>query len=96
MPANGTKSSSNVWFSRHPVVSTVLWLIGGETDPNNLNKPPSASKLSWKDEHGGSIAEYIGEVGGGDNLQNCEGNQNVPKDDHIENVAELVLPLVCK
>ena len=52
------------WFEKHPVVSTVLWLIGGMSKspelPNNENIPRTNSRLSWADEHDGQIAEYIG------------------------------------
>ena len=53
------------WYSDHPVVSTVLWLLG--SDPELIesidNNPKISSKsrtLSWKDEHDGPIAEYLG------------------------------------
>lgn len=58
------------WYDQHPVVSTVLWLIGGitktpelplsPTDKIDSSKiPRTNSRLSWKDEHDGEIAEYI-------------------------------------
>lgn len=50
------------WYSDHPVVSTVLWLMGG-TNNNDIEedeeKKPTRC-LSWRDEHDGSpIAEYM-------------------------------------
>mmetsp|Transcript_24109 Transcript_24109/g.40960 ORF Transcript_24109/g.40960 Transcript_24109/m.40960 type:complete len:188 (-) Transcript_24109:464-1027(-) len=58
---------SDQWYEQHPVVSTVLWLIGGITKSPELPSPKSESgkiprtnsRLSWKDEHDGEIAEYI-------------------------------------
>jgi hypothetical protein len=56
------------WFEQHPVVSTVLWLIGGISKSPELSSPKcesggkiprTNSRLSWKDEHDGEIAEYI-------------------------------------
>lgn len=59
---------SDQWYEQHPVVSAVLWLIGGITKSPELPSPKSEngkiprtnSRLSWKDEHDGEIAEYIG------------------------------------
>ena len=50
-----------VWFSKHPVVSTVLWLLklGTGVADDEMQKEPSVSRLSWKDEHGGNIADFI-------------------------------------
>jgi hypothetical protein len=51
------------WYSEHPVVSTVLWLMGSsatslEGEDDDQGKPKRC--LSWKDEHdGGPIAEYM-------------------------------------
>ena len=50
-------------FNDHPIVSTVLWILGHHV--KKQNPPPQenkASMLSWKDDHGGHIAEYIMEV----------------------------------
>ena len=49
------------WFNDHPVVSTVLWILG-----HDLNKQRAAAReeetraketgiLSWKDDHGGCV-----------------------------------------
>lgn len=61
------------WFSDHPIVSAVLWILGHDMSkqknrleqytphsPNTGTKSPGL--LSWKDDHGGNIAEYIQEV----------------------------------
>lgn len=50
------------WYSDHPVVSTVLWLMGSssniEIEDEEEKKPTRC--LSWRDEHDGSpIAEYM-------------------------------------
>ena len=56
------------WFNDHPIVSTVLWILGHDMTKqqkrieSDENKSPSL--LSWKDDHGGHIAEYIQEVQG--------------------------------
>jgi hypothetical protein len=56
------------WFNDHPIVSTVLWILGHDMSKQQKrlesdgNKSPSL--LSWKDDHGGHIAEYIQEVQG--------------------------------
>mmetsp|Transcript_2961 Transcript_2961/g.3103 ORF Transcript_2961/g.3103 Transcript_2961/m.3103 type:complete len:167 (+) Transcript_2961:141-641(+) len=74
------KNTPLAWFSDHPIVSAVLWILGHDMtkqksrieqysrdardpySPNNGNKSPGL--LSWKDDHGGNIAEYIQEVQG--------------------------------
>mmetsp|Transcript_27836 Transcript_27836/g.28083 ORF Transcript_27836/g.28083 Transcript_27836/m.28083 type:complete len:119 (+) Transcript_27836:76-432(+) len=40
-------------FSRHPVVTLVVWLLGGKTLRSN------ESSVTWKDDHGGDIAEVM-------------------------------------
>lgn len=65
------------WFRDHPIVSAVLWILGHDMskpinriDQYSQNTPYSPSSgnkspgLSWKDDHGGNIAEYIQEVQG--------------------------------
>lgn len=72
------------WFNDHPIVSTVLWILGHdmsrqqkiiETDENK-----SPSLLSWKDDHGGHIAEYIQEVQGktsaATDITDCDGSES--------------------
>lgn len=67
-------SSSVSWLKKHPVVSTVLWILG--TDIKNSPKTESddsrPNTLSWRDDHGGHIAEYI------DHVQRKEANSNNP------------------
>jgi hypothetical protein len=63
------------WFCDHPIISTVLWILGynmmkkknyieqhSPYSPNTGDKYPGL--LSWKDDHGGNIVEYIREVQG--------------------------------
>jgi len=53
--------SQNIW-NEHPIISAVLWLLGG--DPNSAFEDSNSTpaKLSWKDEHGGDIAEIINDL----------------------------------
>lgn len=54
-------SNENAW-SAHPIVSAVIWLIGGnvEAQPKLPSSPNKEKGLSWKDEQvGGKIAEYM-------------------------------------
>ena len=53
------------WYTEHPVVSTVLWLMGSaheivEDEDDNPKISSKSRTLSWKDEHDGPIAEYLG------------------------------------
>ena len=56
------------WFNGHPIVSTVLWILGHDMSKQQKriesDETKSPSLLSWKDDHGGHIAEYIQEVQG--------------------------------
>jgi hypothetical protein len=50
------------WYSEHPVVSTVLWLMGSTVTSLDGEEDDQKPKrcLSWRDEHDGSpIAEYM-------------------------------------
>lgn len=53
-------------FNKHPVVSTILWILGTEMQPSpNIPVPGDESKgniLSWRDDHGGHIAEYVSRI----------------------------------
>ena len=55
-------------WSAHPVVSTVLWMLGHDTKLSRekaaRNEENRSSALSWRDDHGGHIAEYILEIQG--------------------------------
>ena len=62
---------SVVRWNQHPVISTVLWILGtNETaslDPNdkNNNSNGKLNVLTWKDDHGGNINEYMLQVQSG-------------------------------
>ena len=65
IPAKTQKLS----WSAHPVVSTVLWMLGHDTKVSRekaaaRNEENRSSALSWRDDHGGHIAEYILEIQG--------------------------------
>lgn len=68
MKGDSHKETPLRWFNDHPIVSTVLWILGHDMSRQQTrietdgNKSPSL--LSWKDDHGGHIAEYIQEVQG--------------------------------
>jgi hypothetical protein len=68
MKEDNRKETPMRWFNDHPIVSTVLWILGHDMSKQQKriesdgNKSPSL--LSWKDDHGGHIAEYIQEVQG--------------------------------
>jgi hypothetical protein len=70
------------WYAEHPIVSTVLWFMGGppETSPSEEEQPKKigARSLSWKDEHDGPIAEYIGSP---KELQKDDGSSAMRKKD---------------
>ncbi len=64
------------WFAKHPVIASVLWMMGTDLN-NNKNDSTgslgseetrinSSNRLSWKDDCGGNIAEFIGQVQTGD------------------------------
>jgi hypothetical protein len=46
----------------HPVVSTVLYFLGHKQRAAREEESRSNNTLSWKDDHGGKIAEYLSEV----------------------------------
>jgi hypothetical protein len=62
------ESKGLIKWNDHPVVSTVLWMLGGTSVLKKVESTDSNSKLAshltWKDENGGHIAEYISVVQG--------------------------------
>jgi hypothetical protein len=54
--------NNNDWVV-HPIVSTLVWLIGGTATPKHKSNTSHKEKgLSWRDEMmGGQIADYIQE-----------------------------------
>ena len=59
---SGETDSSFVWFSKHPVISTVLWLIGNPENENENEQHDSTGKLTWKDHDGASLADFVSDV----------------------------------
>jgi hypothetical protein len=67
--------SSFRWVQKHPLLATVIWVLGKVVphavevhSPDSDSSGPSSAatsrgRLSWSDEHGGSLAEYMGEEG---------------------------------
>lgn len=64
------EETSGLKWGQHPVISAVLWILGA--DPSTASTTPPTTHFSeknrsnsgshnvlWKDEHGGSINEYI-------------------------------------
>lgn len=84
MKEDSRKETPMRWFNDHPIVSTVLWILGHDMSKQQKriesdgNKSPSL--LSWKDDHGGHIAEYIQEVQG-----KTSANTDVSESDGSEN-----------
>lgn len=72
MSATPENSSNNpaVKWNQHPVISTVLWMLGTDQDSTQSsdrtnNAGSSNGKLNglkWKDERGGSINEYFSQI----------------------------------
>lgn len=58
------KNNNYTRWGEHPVVSTVLWLLGHDMNKQRASEEESRANniLSWKDDHGGHIAEYFLEV----------------------------------
>jgi len=61
-------------FTQHPIVSTILWLLGTEAQPLPVSaeNDDKRSTLTWSDQRGGYLQEYLstgqqppGEGGGG-------------------------------
>jgi hypothetical protein len=54
-------------WNQHPLISTVLWILGTETSSIEKNDKNSSSNsklnvLTWKDDHGGNIGEFMTQV----------------------------------
>jgi len=69
---SNTSTPPSLKWNQHPVIATVLWILGTEHSAkngiNNENEKSanfnSQGKLNviWKDEQGGNINEYISQV----------------------------------
>lgn len=68
---HATQQDSAVWFNKHPVISTVLWLLGNP-EKEDEEMRDSSGKLTWKDADGANLAEFISEV------QSKESNMGSP------------------
>eukprot|EP01031_Cornospumella_fuschlensis_P036881 gene36881-44744_t len=56
---------NNVQWNQHPLISTVLWILGTELSQEQVEKPSrngSHNNVCWKDEQGGNINEYISHI----------------------------------
>lgn len=63
------KTDSLGWFAKHPVIASVLWIMGTDLKNSPDSRSSLASddaksnnRLSWKDDYGGHIAEYVGQI----------------------------------
>lgn len=53
------------WFAKHPLIATVLWIMGTaveKTPSTDSEEERKSSSLTWKDDHGGHIAEYMEQI----------------------------------
>jgi hypothetical protein len=53
---------SAAWFQRHPVISTMLWLLGNPEREDDDGQELNTDKLTWKDADGANLAEFISEI----------------------------------
>lgn len=73
----------NTKWSQHPVISTVLWMLGTEMSNMDVNDKNNNSNgklniLTWKDDQGGNISEFMNQVQTSDNTpMNSEGDTTV-------------------
>lgn len=74
------KKSAQRW-NHHPLISTVLWMLGSEgtETPESQASSSSQTKLNvvWKDQQGGSINEYITQI---QHAQHREGSSRSESD----------------
>lgn len=83
------KNSLN--WNQHPLISTVLWILGTETiSPDHNLYPNDISYMNpqdnqnshgkfnvlWKDQHGGNINEYLNKV---QSMENAESKSKTTK-----------------
>ena len=55
-------TQSTLWFSKHPVISTMLWLLGNPERDDDEGQELNTDKLTWKDADGANLAEFISEI----------------------------------
>jgi len=70
----GPNGGSAMKWNQHPVIATVLWILGSSSEhqhPSSLGRSQSESEngsssgklnVLWKDEHGGNIVEFVSQV----------------------------------
>lgn len=77
-----TDSKSSVKWNQHPLISTVLWILGTDVaTPENNEKNSSNSKLNvltWKDDHGGNIGEFMTQVQSSDSSPRGDTETTLP------------------
>jgi len=64
----GTANNGGLQWLRHPLLSSVVWFLGGSTPPRETDydvdslgsQQTSRQRLSWSDEHGKSLTEILG------------------------------------
>lgn len=54
-------SSASLWL-KHPVISTVLWMIGSTEEENETEAIDPSNRLTWSDDHGASLAEFVNTI----------------------------------
>ena len=58
-----SQSKSGKWFGQHPLVSTLLCILGTEVDNSPIDKlilsDSKENIIRWNDDHGGAIEEYF-------------------------------------
>lgn len=82
----------NLRWKQHPLISSVLWILGGDGmdapdgQPGHANQTQKGNVVVWKDEQGGNINEYIAQI------QLAEGKERPPRDsgeDSTQNGVQL-------
>jgi hypothetical protein len=71
-PERSNKTSALKWFEAHPLVATLLWVLGADVEEQadekasgKKSKPAVNRSLSWRDDRGGSIIVENDRVGSG-------------------------------
>lgn len=67
---SNTSTPPSMKWNQHPVIATVLWILGTETTTTGNNETDRNSNYSsqgklnviWKDEQGGNINEYFNQI----------------------------------
>lgn len=64
---NNNSNNNKVKFNQHPIVSILLWALGGDSQNDvdktkDVNSNSNNNILQWKDVDGGNIHEYMSQV----------------------------------